>query len=42
MVEREFTGGEAFAAILTSVFVAGEDISAVEFDLVSRQTVINN
>ena len=28
------------AAILAVVFVAGEDVPAIEFDLVSRQTVV--
>ena len=40
MVERQFAGREALAAVLTSVFVAGEDISAIEFHFVSRQAVV--
>ncbi len=40
VVERQFAGWIAFATILTSVFVASEDVSSIEFDLVSRQTVV--
>ena len=40
VVEGKFAGGESFAAILASVLVAGEDISAIELDLASGQAVI--
>ena len=40
VVEGQFAGREAFAAILTSVFVTGEDITPVEFHLVPRQAVV--
>jgi len=40
VVERQFAGRISLATILTSVFVASEDISSIEFDLVSRQTVV--
>jgi len=40
VVERQFAGREVLAAILAMVFVAGEDVPAVELDLVSRQTVV--
>jgi len=30
----------AFATILTSIFVASEDVTAVEFYIISRQTVV--
>lgn len=40
VVEGEFAGREAFAAILAPVFVAGEDVSPVKFDFVTGQTVV--
>ena len=40
VVEREFAGGLFFAAILAAVFVAGEDVPAVEFYLTSGQAVV--
>ena len=40
VVERQFTRRVALAAELADVLVAGEDIAAVELDLVSRQAVV--
>lgn len=40
VVEGEFAGGEFFAAILAGVSVAGEEVSAVEFDVVSWEAVV--
>jgi len=40
VVEGKLAGGETPAAILAGVFVAGEDVAAIEFYLVSRQTVV--
>jgi len=40
VVERQLSSWVAFATILASIFVAGEDVSAVELDVVLRQTVI--
>jgi len=40
VVEREFAGREATATILAAIFVAGEDVSAVEFHIVLRQAVV--
>ncbi len=40
VVEGQFAGGEAFAAILAFVFVAGEDVPAVELYLVAGQAVV--
>jgi len=40
VVERKLAGWESLAAILAVVFVAGEDVPAVEFDLVSWQPVV--
>lgn len=40
VVKRKLAGRETLAAILAVVFVAGEDVPAVEFDLVSRQPVV--
>jgi hypothetical protein len=40
VVERKFGGGVFFAAILAGVFVACEDVSAVELDFILRQSVV--
>jgi len=40
VVERQFGGRGFFSAILAAVFVAGEEVAAVEFDLVAGQTVV--
>ncbi len=40
MVQGQLGGGEFFAAVLTAVAVAGEEVSAVEFDGLAGQTVI--
>jgi hypothetical protein len=40
VVKGQFTGRISFAAILTSIFITSEDVSAIKFDLVSRQTVV--
>ncbi len=40
VVERQFAGRITFAAILTTVFIAGEDVSAIKLYFVSRQTVV--
>jgi hypothetical protein len=40
VVERQFAGRETPAAILAVVFVAGEDVPSVEFDLVPGQPVV--
>ena len=40
MVERQFAGWLALATILTSVFIACENISSIKFHLISRQTVV--
>jgi len=40
VIERQFTGWEAFAAVLADVLVAGEDVAAVELHVVSRQAVV--
>jgi len=40
VVERQFAGREMLAAVLASVPVAGENITAVEFDLGSGQAVV--
>ena len=40
VVKRQLAGGIAFAAILTFISIASEDISAIKFHLVSRQTVV--
>ena len=36
VVERQFAGRITFAAILTSVFIAGEDVPAIKLYFVSR------
>ena len=40
MVKRQLAGRETFAAILAVVLIAGEDVPTVEFDLASRQPVV--
>ena len=40
VVEGQFAGRKAFAAILTSVFVASEDVSTIKPHVASRQTVV--
>ena len=40
VVERQFTGCKAFAAILAAVLVASEDVSTIKLHVVSRQTVV--
>lgn len=40
VVERKFASREALAAILTPVLVASENVPAIEFDLASGQTVV--
>ena len=40
MVKGQLAGGKAFAAILASILVAGEDVSAIEFHVTSGQAVI--
>lgn len=40
MVEGQFAGGETSAAILAGVFVAGEDVAAIELDLGAREAVV--
>lgn len=40
VVERQFAGGIALAAILAAVSVAGEDVPPIEFDLASGQAVV--
>ena len=40
VVERQLAGREALAALLASVFVAGKDIPAIEFDFASGQAVV--
>jgi hypothetical protein len=40
VVEGKLSGGETFAAILAGVFVAGEDVAAIEFYLASGQAVV--
>ena len=40
VVKRQLAGWMAFAAILTFISIASEDVSAIKFDLVSRQTVV--
>ena len=41
VVERQFAGGEALAAILTAVAIAGIDVAPVEFDILARQAVVD-
>ncbi len=40
VVQRQLTGREMLAAVLAPVLVAGENVTAVEFDLGSRQAVV--
>ena len=40
MVEGKLSGGETFAAILAGIFVAGEDVAAIEFDLGAGEAVV--
>jgi hypothetical protein len=40
VVKRQLAGPLSFAAILTSVFIASEDVSPIKFHLVSGQTVV--
>ena len=40
VVERQLAGLMPLAAILTTISIASEDISAIKFHLASRQTVI--
>ena len=40
VVKRQLAGRVPLAAVLASVLVAGKDISAIEFYLISRQTVV--
>lgn len=40
VVERQFRSRELFSAVLTVVFVTGEDISAIELYIISRQPVV--
>ncbi len=40
MVKRQFAGGILSTAVLTPVFVTSEDISAIQLDLASRQSVV--
>ncbi len=40
VVEGQFAGWMAFAAILTAILVAGEDVSSIELYFGSRQAVI--
>jgi len=40
VVEGKLSGGETFAAILAGVFVAGEDVAAIEFYLAAGQAVV--
>ena len=40
VVKRQLAGSLSFAAILTSAFIASEDVSPIKFHLVSGQTVV--
>src|SRR5262249_52619540 len=40
VVQAELAGGEPLAAILAAVAVAGEDVPAVELDLLAREPVV--
>jgi hypothetical protein len=40
VIEREFLGGEFFAAVLASGVVAGVNVAAVEFDVLAREAVV--
>ncbi len=40
VVERKLAGVVTFAAILAGIFVAGEDVAAIELDLAAREAVV--
>ena len=40
MVEAELAGGELSPAILATIAVAGEDVAAIELDLLTGQPVV--
>ena len=41
VVERQFTGRELIAAVLTAVVIAREQVASVELHLLSRQPIVN-
>ena len=40
VVKGQLGSWKSFAAILTSIFVTSEDVPAIEFYIISRQTVV--